>query len=512
MGRAALAALPLLLAAGASQRPPRELGDVRWIERRAAGRRARKAGRELSTIAILLLVATGGAVAAPLDDLLSRDSEKVEAAFDAIEQSGDVRDAAALIELLRASGSPRASARIAEILAELTGEDLGSDWGPWVEWYASTPVHDPDGFIAWKGKLLSRIDPKFGEILQDGAPSRMRVGEVIWGGVAYEGIPALDSPSRVSAQDADYLKDEDPVFGIVLGGEARAYPLRILDWHEMVNDQVGGVPFTLAYCTLCGSGIAYDTRIAGGQGGHRSFGSSGLLMRSNKLMVDRETRTLWNQFTGRPVLGPLAADEDLVLRKVPSVVTTWGEWKRRHPESSVVGPETGFERDYRPGAAYADYFASPRTMFPVLEPGGPIAAKERVFGLEHQNARRAWSLASLREQGVTQGEVGPLEVVILTGEPIPVTGRSARTRAVYSYDAGSAVRAYESQGRHFEAAGKDQLRDDGGGLWRVTEGALVGPAGERLARVPGVLSYWFAWSAFYGPDDLVVPGEPAKSP
>ena len=128
------------------------------------------------------------------------------------------------------------------------------------------------------------------------------------------------------------------IYGISLNGDDRAYPLRIMDWHEMANDIVGGVPVSLAYCTLCGAGIAFDGRVPAGDSSESTtytFGSSGFLYRSNKLMYDRQSRTLWNQFTGQPVLGPLA-DEDISLELLPVVLTTWKDWVDQHPDTQVL--------------------------------------------------------------------------------------------------------------------------------------------------------------------------------
>jgi hypothetical protein len=334
------------------------------------------------------------------------------------------------------------------------------------------------------------------------------VEEVVWGGVPFEGIPALERSPVIPASEATYLGPDDPVFGIVLGGEARAYPLRILDWHEMANDVLGGVPFSLAYCTLCGSGIAYDARVPGRE--PFDFGSSGFLMRSNKLMVDRQTRTLWNQFTGRPVLGPLA-DQEIRLQKLASVVTRWKEWRERHPDTTVLSPNTGQRRSYEPGAAYAGYFASRTTMFPVHGARNDLPDKERVFGIERDDEAVAYPLTLLLEHGVVNDRVAGEPVVVVAQEPrIWVDGESLRSgRARYS--AGAAVRAY-ARGAHELRAGKraGQLLDGRGETWHVEEDALVGPGGERLPRTPGVLAYWFGWRSYH-PKTRVYAADPIAS-
>ncbi len=326
--------------------------------------------------------------------------------------------------------------------------------------------------------------------------------------MAYEGIPALDRPKTIPAAEATWLAPDEPVFGIQIGGEARAYPLRILDWHEMANDELGGIPFALAYCTLCGSGIAYDARVP--EVGSLDFGSSGLLMRSNKLMVDRQTRTLWNQFTGRPVLGPLA-EREIQLRVLPSVVTRWKDWRARHADTTVVSLDTGHRRPYHPGAAYAGYFASPDTIFPVRRARTELPAKERVFGIERDGLAKAWPLAALVDRRVANDDVaGDPIVLVAGGKRIWVDGVSVRSGPA-RYEAGAEVRAYLRRSHTFRPGNDpNELIDEKGGRWQVQEERLEGPEGERLARAPGVLAYWFGWHSFH-PRTELYHAEPARS-
>ena len=125
-------------------------------------------------------------------------------------------------------------------------ERVSWDW--WMEWLGNNPqVQPPEGYAGWKGDLYSAIDPGLGEFLYDGVKTEIRLEEVVWGGVGKDGIPELNNPPVISASEADYLEPDDRVFGISINGEHRAYPLRILNLHEMANDVVGGVPFALAY-------------------------------------------------------------------------------------------------------------------------------------------------------------------------------------------------------------------------------------------------------------------------
>ena len=432
---------------------------------------------------------------------LSGDSASAAAAAIArIRAHGDTRFIAAFIELMQGSragiASPSVFGVAVESLEELSGESFGVSWHDWVMWYAATDLEAPPGFTGWKGDLLGRIDPHFAELLYADAPTRVRVPEIVWGGVPYEGIPALDEPRTVAAAEASYLANEEPVFGIVLGGEARAYPLRILDWHEMANDTLGGVAFSLAYCTLCSAAIPYASLASNGVS--YDFGSSGLLMRSNKLMVDRQTHSLWNQFTGRPVLGPLAAT-DVSLERLPSVITTWQVWKARHPDTTVLSIDTGFERDYELGAAYGGYFGSDETMFPVRVTRSLLEPKQRVFGLDLGGVSKAYPLDDLIYERVVNDELGGWPVVIVTSSSeIRVTGEDQRAGPA-RYTVGASVRAYSGTKIPvpFSMDERGRVLDMRGMPWRVTEDALTGSGGERAARISGVLSYWFAWNAYH---------------
>ena len=168
--------------------------------------------------------------------------------------AGVVRDIAAagrkefvpvLVELLRFERS--SDTGIPDALQRLTGERLGNDWSAWVEWLGAHELPPPVGFDAWKADLFATIDRNFRDFLYGGVPTRIRLEEIAWGGVRKDGIPALVNPKFVAARDASYMNTNELVFGLSIGGDARAYPHKILDWHEMANDVVGGVPIALTY-------------------------------------------------------------------------------------------------------------------------------------------------------------------------------------------------------------------------------------------------------------------------
>lgn len=183
------------------------------------------------------------------------------------------------------------------------------------------------------------------------------VREIRSGGPPRDGIPALDGPEAEAAASASW-PDDVYVIGVSQGGEARAYPLPILEHHELANDTVGGRPLVVSYCPLCGTGLVFDRRVAGRE---RSFGVSGLLYRSGLLLYDRETESLWSQITARAVTGP---SEGQRLTLLPSRVQTWGQWRRAHPQTTVLSRDTGHARPYG-SSPYGDYPLSERLLVPV---------------------------------------------------------------------------------------------------------------------------------------------------
>ena len=448
-------------------------------------------------------------VAVLLEGLLNRrNMSRTQAIVDAVVASGDERFIAVLIEfirfnefaVIRGPGVPG----VLNALKTMTGHVFVYTSG-WTKWYGRSSLQAPPGFTEWKGWLLGAIDPRMTTFFQGEDPGKVRSEEVVWGGVRVDGIPPLDNPAFRPAADVDYLEPDDLLFGVSINGDRRAYPLRIVDWHEMVNDVVGGVPVSLAYCTLCGAGVLFDGRV---DDAVYTFGTSGLLMRSNKLMYDRNTLSLWNQLSGEPVLGRLATS-DVRLNILPVVVSTWADWTAQHPDSLALDIETGHFRPYTPGAAYGSYFASPETRFPVPFESNRLRTKDRVFGLTVNGLRRAYPTKLLTERVVVNDDLAGQSVVIvaprgnLKGEGVD---RTISGTAIWR--AGAEVRAYDGGGLVFAAGADPQaLVDQSGAVWQVTEDALLGPSGERFERLPGHLAYWFGWFNFF-PDSTVYPVEP----
>ncbi len=419
--------------------------------------------------------------------LIHPDSKLRNAVYKELKRRQDLSAVPGLIELLRVPAFARDAdpRKLARALKDLTGQSFGQDSVAWSEWQSgqqSIPL--PDEFLLWKATLFGLIDPGLQGFLETPYPPKIRPDEILWGGVRKDDIPALDDPKMISADEATYLRRVDLVFGVEINGDARAYPLRVLAWHEMLNAVVGGEPVSLAFCTLCRSGILFDTTVGGTT---YTFGSSGFLYQSNKLMYDRQTESLWTTIPGKPVVGPLSTS-DLELEKLPLVVTSWKEWAQKHPGTLVLSLETGYDRDYSPGAAYGDYFNSEEIWFPISSRDWRVEPKEEVFAITLGGIPKAYVVNALRRRPVLNDSIGERSIVVLTSRD-------------------GAVRAYERGRRTFsQARGDDVLKDGEGQTWQVKEAHLFNESSqETLARLPGHLAYWFGWFAFY-PGTLLFDG------
>ena len=262
--------------------------------------------------------------------------------------------------------------------------------------------------------------------------------EVYRGGPPRDGIPSIDAPKFVPVPEVDYLQDEDVVIGVTRGGVSRAYPTRILIWHEIVNDAIGHDAFVVTYCPLCGTAMVFDRNVGGRL---RTFGVSGLLYRSDVLLYDRETDSLWSQIGLRAVSGPA---RDTPLSWQTSEHMTWAAWRERYPDGKVLSTDTGYRRDYTT-SPYKAYFETDAVMFPVPRPRRELDDKALVLGVIVDGLARAWPISDLPDGRPLEDRVGDT----------PVTVR------------------WDAARRHPRVT-----RDDG-------------------TTVPSVLAFWFAWAAFH---------------
>lgn len=371
---------------------------------------------------------------------------------------------------------PEDATQTLEVLKQLTGQELGKRWFDWFVWIQDNPVKPFSNNEIFLETVANRLDKDFDVFFYPDIQRSILLAEIVWGGVRKNGIPALTHPELIPANQADYITDKELVFGISINGDTRAYPYRFMDWHEMLNDKIGGVPVSLAYCTLCGSGILYKTQINPNEE-PLIFGSSGFLYRSNKLMYDQKTHSLWNHFSGKPVVGKLV-NNDIELEVLPLVTTSWGEWVKKHPDTKVMSDNTGFSRDYTPGVPYGAYFFGNELMFPVSVPDKTLKQKDKVFGLRISGANKAWPLNLFKKSMVINDQVGIISVVLIGDEK------------------NQTVRAYRSDGIQFQRSKNGTLTGNNV-EWQQTEDELLGPNNQKLTRLPGHVAYWFAWNGYF---------------
>jgi len=399
-----------------------------------------------------------------------------------------------VLETMSYSSSSYVSNRLNELLINKTGEDL-DDINDWYADIWNKPEARAEDYGDFKASLYRLIDPRFETYFrgrQDSA--QIRLDEIRWGGVAQDGIPPLRNPEMLNADEADYLDDDNIIFGVDIGGDVRAYPKRILAWHEMFTDTFNtktkdgnqSVAIAGVYCTLCGSVVIYKTEH---NGVAHKLGTSGFLYRSNKLMYDKATQSMWSTTKGEPVLGPLVG-KGILLEHLSVVTTTWKEWKRRHPNTKVLSLNTGHRRDYGEGVAYQEYFATDRLMFNTPFNDTRLKNKREVLALRFAAApdqQLAIDTHFLNENPIYTSKIGQQDFVVLT-------------------DKSGANRVYDPMGVTIEQYdGLDTAIDSNGNKWHVGERELTSENGQTLSRLPYRRAFWFGWRAAF-PDTKLVKG------
>jgi len=268
--------------------------------------------------------------------------------------------------------------------------------------------------------------------------------EIIRGGPPKDGIPAIDEPNFILPSENTRLQDNDQVLGVFNNGIAKAYPISIMNWHEIVNDSYGADPVVITFCPLCGSGMAFT---ASANGINLRFGVSGLLYNSDVLLYDRRSNSLWSQILGQGVTGEY---KGTILQQIPVEHTTWQQWRDHYPDTQILSFTTGFSRDYQQNP-YAGYSINPETYFPVKFKARGLHPKEMVLAINLDGKSKAYPFVELAKGGVVVDDlIGDIEVSIS-----------------YFPEHNSAI--------------------------------MTNKQGEKL---PAITLFWFAWAAFH-PDTAI---------
>lgn len=329
--------------------------------------------------------------------------------------------------------------------------------------------------------------------------------QIISGGPPPDGIPPIDHPEFISISAADeWLDNAEPVVVIEMDDDARAYPVQILIWHEIINDTVGGVPVAITYCPLCNSAVSYRRTV---DGIDTTFGTSGRLFASALVMYDRATESLWTHFDGRAVVGVLTGRK---LDPIPSPLLAWGDFKVAHPSGLVLDRQaTGFDRPYgqNPYVGYDDAEASPFLYRGTADVRA--AAMRRVVGVVIDDVAAAWALDNVSggEARATNSE--------LAGRPLVIFWKAGQSSALdtASISQGSDVGSVgvfdpviDGRTLNFIADGERFTDAETGSTWDITGVAAAGElAGTQLERIVHLDTFWFAWST-YRPGTTLVTG------
>jgi len=334
-------------------------------------------------------------------------------------------------------------------------------------------------------------------------PPLVDPGDILSGGPPPDGIPSIDEPVFIDVIDnLDLLLDSAPVVALEIDGDARAYPIEVLVWHEIVNDTVGGVPVTVTYCPLCNSAVTYRREIRGVE---TTFGTSGRLFASALVMYDRATESLWTHFDGQAVVGLLTGEE---LEAIASPLLSWGDFIVAYPDGQVLDPaQTGFSRDYgrNPYIGYDNADSEPFLFTGITDPRA--ASKQRIVGIELDDEAKAFTLEAI-SGGVataTNTSVGDTNVAIFwkSGQSSALEGGSVDD----GRDVGSVavfLPVVDGQVLTFTADRDVFFDHETGSEWSVLGEALSGElTGARLERVNHLDTFWFAWATYSPGTELV---------
>lgn len=326
------------------------------------------------------------------------------------------------------------------------------------------------------------------------------LSEIIGGGPGKDGIPSIDNPSFVSQEEAsEWLDDREPVISLVINGEARAYPIQILMWHEIANDELGGVPVSVTFCPLCYSAIVFDRRL---DGEVYEFGVSGMLRHSDMIMYDRTTESLWQQFSGEALVGDLTGEELTIL---PSQLISFEQFRETHPDAKVLSRDTGHRRNYgeNPYAGYDDINSSPFLMNSE-DISDKLPPMEKIIGVRSDNEQIGYPYSKTIEKRVLHDQIDgdPIVIFHLDGMASALDNR----RIGNSRDDGATgvfSPIVDGEKLTFEFIDGKVIDKQTGSTWNISGKATSGPMkGEQLETMLYGDYFAFAWLVFY-PDTKI---------
>lgn len=318
--------------------------------------------------------------------------------------------------------------------------------------------------------------------------------DILSGGPPKDGIPAIDNPKYTSVLEADtWLRSMEPVILMQVDGQARAYPLQILMWHEIVNDTLSGEPLIVTFCPLCNTAIAFKRTV---NGRVLDFGTTGRLRFSNLIMYDRQTETWWQQATGNAIVGELLG---MQLELYPATIVSWESFKSEYPGGDVLSRDTGYGRNYgsNPYVGYDDV-NNPPFLYRGTPTPNQLAAVSRVLTIDLNGEAVAYPYQLLEEVHVVNDAIGGKDLVVFWQAGVAsaldasdiATGRDVGTGAAFSRDIENGTLTFSFDGMFI----RDNETDS---TWNIFGEAIDGELkGMRLSPVLSINHFWFSWAAF----------------
>jgi hypothetical protein len=319
------------------------------------------------------------------------------------------------------------------------------------------------------------------------------IGEIMSGGPPKDGIPAILSPKfETISKSSKWLNDREPVIGVAIYGEAKAYPLSILIWHEIANDKVGGIPVAVSFCPLCYSALVYDRRV---NGVVPYFGVSGLLRNSDMVMYDDVTESFWQQFTGEAIVGDMVGQK---LELIPTQIISFKQFKDAYPNGTVLSKETGYKRDYgkNPYVGYDDIDQRPFLYRGDID--NRLPPNEKVIAIKDGNINKAYPYSITSEKRVINDKINDKFVVIFHGEgaasaldeKLISDSKEAGSTGVFSPVVDGKVLTFKYENGYFYDI-------ETGSKWDITGKSLTGKFKDKnLERIKHGDYFAFAWFAF----------------
>ena len=374
-------------------------------------------------------------------------------------------------------------AEIAQALRRLSGTNAGSTWFDWAQWLESQPqlVLSP-GLAQGVVAMWANLDGKYRQILPATQSTQVPKASIYWDGTRVDGAVVVREPKAVGPNEGFSLEPNDLVLGVSLDGQYRAYPLPQLLANPVINDVIGSRAVTVAYEPLCGFPAAYDRGNAA-QPEIPAMHWAGLVYRSSRLLYtqshgndEKPVTRLWDPCTNRSVSGGSAtAVERLPLAN--ATVTSWSAWRSSYPQTTLMDTAQAPRASDESLAAHDQYIGSPTIVYPVHINNTDVPAKDRMLLIDMGDRDDAIRLAELKSRSVLNHRFGQDGVVIVVENPLTCT-----------------IRVYRRPDGQIFAPSEfvDRIYGSGGGIWKVTEDALIGPDGEALERLPSRGLFWFS--------------------